>query len=102
MVEETIQSIRETEKKADTVVKDAREKSQIILDQAKVEAQKVRTDILDKAKADAQTLARETEEKAALSEKAAEEMTAKSTEELKASARGKMKEAIELVISELI
>ena len=96
MVEETIQSIRET------CALPIWEKSQMILDQAKDEAQKVRTDILDKAKADAQTLAHEAEEKAARSEKEAAEMTAKSTEELKASARGKMNEAIELVISELI
>lgn len=102
MVEETIRSIRETENRADGIVKEAEEKSLQILEEARIKAEEEKNNILDRAAAQAQALESKAQEEADRTRRDAGESIRKCAEELKASALSRKSEAVDLVISELI
>ena len=99
MVEETIRSIRETEKKADEMVKAAQEKSREMMDDAKAQASSTAEAILKDARDKALEVSERAKEAGKQAEAAALAETEKEAQNLKTSALGREKEAVDLVIS---
>lgn len=99
MVEETIRTIRETEKKADALVKEAEKKAAQIREDAKAEAAEAAEAIVREARGRAQNLADQSEQEGNMAE---QEFLAKTETEVQAmrdSAIAREKEAVDLVIS---
>ena len=99
MVEETIRTIRETERQAQKIVEDAQAERERILAEAKERSGQIRDEIIGKAKAEAKAKAEQAEEAAGKLEQAARAAIAAETEKLKISAGEKKKEAVEAVVS---
>ena len=98
MVEETIQSIRETERKADETVKAAEEKGREITEIAKEPAEEIVKSARERA-AEVSERAKEAGERA---EAEALAKIEKEVESLKTSALGREREVVDLVISLLV
>ena len=99
MVEETIRTIRETERQAQKIVEDAQAERERILAEAKERSGQIRDEIIGKAKAEAKAKAEQAEEAAGKLEQEARAAIAAETEKLKISAGEKKKEAVEAVVS---
>lgn len=99
MVEETIRTIRETERQAQKIVEDAQAERERILAEAKERSGQIRDEIIEKAKAEANAKAKQAEEAAGELEQEARAAIAAETEKLKRSAGEKKKEAVEAVVS---
>jgi vacuolar-type H+-ATPase subunit H len=99
MVEETIRTIRETERQAQKIVEDAQAERERILAEAKERSGQIRDEIIGKAKAEAKAKAEQAEEAGKKLEEEARAAIAEETEKLKISAGEKKKEAVEAVVS---
>lgn len=99
MVEETIRTIRETERQAQKIVEDAQAERERILAEAKERSGQIRDEIIGKAKAEAKAKAEQAEKAAGKLEQEARAAIAAETEKLKISAGEKKKEAVEAVVS---
>lgn len=99
MVEETIRTIRETENKADGIVKDAEEQSVKILAGAKEKADEASAQIIGNARAEAKASEEQTKRDGDLREAEALARAQEDIRALKASAMEREKEAVDLVIS---
>ena len=99
MVEETIRTIRETERQAQKIVEDAQAERERILAEAGERSGQIRDEIIGKAKAEAKAKAEQAEEAAGKLEQEARAAIAAETEKLKLSAGEKKKEAVEAVVS---
>ena len=95
MVEETIKAIRETEAAADVIVKEAGEKSQKILEDARQEAERM-------IKSQEETHRISAREKARVFQEEARVQTEKEIKVLKEFAVQKEAEAVSAVISQLV
>lgn len=99
MVEETIQSIRETEARAEEIVREAEQKSRMILEEAGQKAEKTAAGIISRAKTEALKTAeqaKDTGDREAAAEMAEAE---KEMRALKTAACEKEEEAVSLVIA---
>lgn len=99
MVEETIRTIRETEKKADEIVKEAQEQAVIILENAKKEAEKLSGKMLEKVRFEADQVLLEAKRSGEQREAEAARKTDSEIKSLKGSAAEREDEAVDLVIS---
>ena len=99
MVEETIRTIRETERQAQKIVEDAQAERERILAEAAERSGQIRDEIIGKAKAEAKAKEKQAEEAADKLENEARAAIAAETEKLKSSAGEKKKEAVEAVVS---
>lgn len=102
MVEETIRSIRETEQKADIVIKEANEKKEQIMKEAQTAADELRRKLLEEATGNARRQGEEDQETAQGIERQAAKGLEEEIRALRKAAQEKRKEAVELVIKELI
>lgn len=102
MVEETIRSIRETEQKADAIVKEANEKKEQIMKDAQTAADELRRKLLEEATDNARRQGEEDQETAQGIEKQADKGLEEEISVLRKAAQKKRKEAVELVIKELV
>lgn len=102
MVEETIRSIRETEQKADAVIKEANEKKEQIMKDAQTAADELRRKLLEEAAGNAKRQGEEDQETAQGIEKQAAKGLEEEISALRKAAQEKRKEAVELVIKELV
>lgn len=99
MVEETIRTIRETERQAQKIVEDAQAERERILAEAKTRSGQIRDEIIGKALAEAKSKAEQAERDGNTAESEARAAIASETEMLKHSAGEKKKEAVETVVS---
>ena len=99
MVEETIRTIRETERQAQKIVEDAQAERERILAEAAERSGQIRDEIIGKAKAEAKAKEKQAKEAADKLENEARAAIAAETEKLKSSAGEKKKEAVEAVVS---
>lgn len=102
MVEETIRSIRETEERADAIIKEAEQKSRKILGKAEKRAGQVSEEIVSSARADALLTVEQAKADGERKEADSAAETEKSVRMLKESALAREKEAVDLVISMLV
>lgn len=98
MVEETIKAIRETEAAADVIVKEAGEKSQKILEDARQEAERM----IKSQEETHRISAQDAREKARVFQEEARVQTEKEIKVLKEFAVQKEAEAVSAVISQLV
>ena len=102
MVEETIQAVKETEQKAEDIIRDAKVKQKEILDQAQLDALHLKEDYLAKAKNQAEQ-AMDAVQSDCKELRANEQKKMESEVNLlKEMALRKKEEAMDLVIEELI
>ena len=101
MVEETIQAIRETEKKADEIVKNAHDESERIIQEAREKASELSEKIISSARSEALAAAERAKENGSLADADALAESEDEIRSLKASAMERKKEAVNLVISQL-
>ena len=99
MVEETIRTIRETERQAQKIVEDAQAERERILAEAAERSGQSREEIIGKAKAGAKAQEKKAKETPGKLENEARAAIAAETEKLKSSAGEKKKEAVEAVVS---
>ena len=102
MVEETIRTIRETEKKADQIVEEAGRQGEKLLAEAEEKAVGLKEEAVRKAKKEAEAAAETEEAKAAEAEAQASRALEEEIGRLKASAREKERAAVDYVISHLV
>ena len=102
MVEETIQSIRETERKADETVKAAEEKGREITEIAKEHALSSAEEIVKNARERAAEVSERAKEAGERAEAEALAKIEKEVESLKTSALEREREVVDLVISLLV
>ena len=102
MVEETIKAIRETEAAADVIVKEAGEKSQKILEDARQEAERMIKSQEETHRISAQDAMQDAREKARVFQEEARGQTEKEIKVLKEFAVQKEAEAVSAVISQLV
>lgn len=102
MVEETIRTVRETEKQAQEIVDNARLESERTIKAAKERSEALREEILGKAYAEAAAEAEKAQQAGAETERRAKAECEEETAKLKTSAGEKEKEAVEMVISLLV
>lgn len=102
MVEETIKAIKETEAKAEDIVKGADVQCKKMLDDASKEAEKLKADQIEKIRQTADAMMAEAKEKGAQSQQAAMKNVEIEIEALRELASVKEEEAVSLVISQLV
>ena len=102
MVEETIKAIRETEAAADVIVKEAGEKSQKILEDARQEAERMIKSQEETHRISALDAMQDAREKARVFQEEARVQTEKEIKVLKEFAVQKEAEAVSAVISQLV
>lgn len=102
MVEDTIRTIRETEKKADQIVEEAGRQGERLLAEAEEKAAELKEEAVRKAKKEAKAAAKTAEAKAAEAEAQASRALEEEIGRLKASAREKERAAVDYVISHLV
>lgn len=102
MVEETIQLIRETEAKAEAVVKDADAQCRKILDDASTEADTLKAGQMEEIRKRAAAMMEAAKEQGAQSQKDAMSAVEKEISALKQLASEKEETAVSLVISQLV
>lgn len=102
MVEETIQTIRETEQKANSIVKDAEAKSREILAEASKKADAVREESRCAAKAAFDLAMEEAKAQGVRTQEKSSADIEKEVQALKELALGREEEAIQLVIAGLV
>lgn len=101
MVEETIRTIRETEKQAREIVENARKESGRIRKEAEERSGQIREEIIRNAREEAETVMEQARVSGDESVRGAEAVIRSDTDRLKTSAKEKEKEAVEMVISML-
>lgn len=99
MVEETIRTIRETERQAQKILEDAQAESERILADAKTRSEQIRDEIIQKAQAEAKIKAEQAEAAGKAAEEEARASIAQETEKLKHAAGEKKKQAVETIVS---
>ena len=99
MVEETIRTVRETEKQAQEIVDNARLESERTIKAAKERSEALRAEILGKADAEAAAEAEKAQQAGAETERRAKTEGEGEAAKPKTSAGEKEKEAVEMVIS---
>lgn len=99
MVEDTIRTIRETEKQAHEIVENARHESECIMKDAQERAEELREEIIKKAQDEAAAEIESARMAGAEKESSAKAAYEAETAKLKTSAGEKEKEAVEMVIS---
>lgn len=102
MVEKTIHEIKETEAKADAIVKDAEIKSREILENAVKEAADIKAEQAQTAKQKAESDMARAKEAGAQSMSEVLSQIEQEVMNLKASALAKEEDAVNLVISQLV
>lgn len=102
MVEETIQVIRETEAKAEAIVKDAEVQCREILEEASKKAEGLKADRIQEMRKKADAMMEEAKEKGVQSQKAAMSDVENEMRILKEFAASKEGEAVNLVMSQLV
>lgn len=102
MIEETIQVIRETEAKAEALVKDAEVQCKKILEEASKEAESLKADKIHEIRLKADTMMADAKEQGAQSQKAALSEVENDIKSLKEAAASKEDEAVSLVMSQLV
>ena len=102
MVEETIRTIRETEKQAQEIVENARQESERIRKEAEERSGQIREEIIRNAREEAAEVMEQAHVSGDGSARGAETVIRSDTDRLKASAGEKEKEAVEMVISMLV
>ena len=101
MVEETIRTIRETEKQAREIVENARKESGRIRKEAEERSGQIREEIIRNAREEAETVMEQAHVSGDESVRETEAVIRNDTDRLKTSAKEKEKEAVETVISML-
>lgn len=101
MVEETIRTIRETEKQAQEIVENACKESERIRKEAEERSGQIREEIIRNAREEAETVMEQAHVSGDESVREAEAVIRNDTNRLKTSAKEKEKEAVETVISML-
>lgn len=101
MVEETIRTIRETEKQAQEIVENACKESERIRKEAEERSGQIREEIIRNAREEAETVMEQANVSGDESVREAEAVIRNDTNRLKTSAKEKEKEAVETVISML-
>ena len=101
MVEETIRTIRETEKQAQEIVENACKESGRIRKEAEERSGQIREEIIRNAREEAETVMEQAHVSGDESVRGAEAVIRSDTDRLKTSAKEKEKEAVEMVISML-
>lgn len=99
MVGEMIQSIRETEKKAEETIRSAEEKSRETAENAKQQARSAAEQIIKNASLQAEEVIRLAKTQGERTEAQELARTQEKAESMKAAALGREKEAVDLVIS---
>ena len=102
MVEETIQVIRETEAKAEAVVKDADAQCRKILDDASKKADTLKAGQMEEIRKRAASMMEAAKEQGAQSQKDAMSAVEKEISALKQLASEKEETAVSLVVSQLV
>lgn len=102
MVEETIKTIKETENKADEIMRKADTTCTEILENAADEAKKIKEQAVAKAKNQAEADFLKVKEEGEKQKSEASKMTGQDTEALKALAETKEEEAVAVVIEALL
>ena len=98
MVEETIRTIRETEKQAQEIVENACKESERIRKEAEERSGQIREEIIRNAREEAETVMEQANVSGDESVREAEAVIRNDTNRLKTSAKEKEKEAVETVI----
>lgn len=101
MVEETIQTIRKTERQAQDIIENARQESERIRKEAEEHCAQVRDEIIRNAREEAEAEAGQARAAGEETEREAEAAVKTAVAKLKASAGEKENEAVEMVISML-
>lgn len=99
MVEETIQTIRETERQAQEIVESARRESDRIMKEAEERSGMIRNEVVRSAQEEAKAIADKARLAGTETESSAKAGYEKEAAGLKAAAAGKEKEAVDMVIS---
>lgn len=102
MVEETIQVIRETEAKAEAIVKDAEVQCKRILEDASQEAESLKAEQIQEIRKKADAIMENAREQGAQSQKTAMSDVEIEIKALKELASSREDEAVSLVISQLV
>mgnify|MGYP002625194636 CR=1 FL=1 len=101
MAQETINSIREAEKRSQQILKDAEDQKKSILEKARAESDEFTRDLLEKASAQAKAALEEIESKRETEIETAVKRAEAVIAQHKADVGAKRAEAISLVISEI-
>ena len=102
MVEETIRTIRETERQAQEIVGNAQRESERIRKEAEERSGQIREEIIRNAREEAAAVMEQAHVSGDESARGAEAVIRSDTDRLKTSAKEKEKEAVEMVISMLV
>lgn len=102
MVEETIQTIRETEAKADSILREAQQQSEKILEEATKKAAILKEEKLQAAKTQAEQSLEHARAKGIVLQNQSADDVEDAVKALKADALQKQEAAVSLVISKLI
>ncbi|MBU3875921.1 ATPase [Faecalicatena sp. AGMB00832] len=102
MVEETIQVIRETEAKAEAIVKDAEVQCKKILEDASVKAGDLKAEQIGQAREKADAIMDNAKEQGAQAQKTSMSDVEHEIQTLKETAASRVDEAVGLVISQLV
>lgn len=102
MVEETIKVIKETEAQAQAIVKEADVQCKKILEDASKEAEQLKADQIEAIRKNSDAMLADAREKGVQTQQAAMTNVENEMVALKELASGKEKEAINLVIAELV
>ena len=102
MVEETIRTIRETEKQAREIVENARKESGRIRKEAEERSGQIREEIIRNAREEAESVREQAHISGDASVRGAKAVIRNDTDRLRTSAKEKEKEAVEMVISMLV
>lgn len=102
MVEETIRTIRETEKQAQEIVENARKESERIRKEAEERSGQIREEIIRNAREEAESVREQAHISGDASVRGAKAVIRNDTDRLRTSAKEKEKEAVEMVISMLV
>ena len=101
MVEETIRTIRETEKQAQEIVENACKESERIRKEAEERSGQIREEIIRNVREEAETVMEQAHVSGDESVRETEAVIRNDTDRLKTSAKEKEKKAVEMVISML-
>lgn len=102
MVEETIQVIRETEAKAEAIVKDAEVQCRKILEDASAQAEDLKAEQIRQIREKADAIMNDAKEQGAQTQKTSVSDVEREISALKETAASRQGEAVSLVISQLV
>lgn len=102
MVEETIQVIRETEAKAEAIVKDAEVQCRKILEEASAKAEDLKAEQIKEIREKADAIMNDAKEQGAQAQQTSMTEVENEIQALKETAASRKDEAVSLVISQLV